>query len=257
MSSFIARDLAQETERIHAAICAKPLEASHRQALARLCLLRADYPKALKQLQLACQFDAALEAEAQLTRMLVLAEQTREAVFAGKILPDLLKPADDWLTALINALREPPDAAAALRREAFSSVSPSAGHCGESSSFQSFADGDDRLGPVFELILGGTYYWVPVDTVESLYVPTPASVVDLVWVPVELKLIGQAARIAYLPSRYVLLPEDQADESFLTGAKTDWQASPEGGWTGRGRRVWYADEVPLSLFEAGRITFER
>jgi type VI secretion system protein ImpE len=255
MNTFVARDLAQEAERINAAIRAQPLEASHRQALARLCLLRKEYPRALKQLQLACQFDADLEPEAQLSRMLVCAEQTREAVFAGKILPDLLAPASGWFENMIQALREPPEKAAAIRRDALAEAPPSAGHWGESSSFEWLADGDERLGPVFELILGGVYYWVPFDAVESLRVPTPGSAMDLVWTPVELKLTGQDARIAYMPSRYI--PEEQGEESLLSGAETVWQESPEGIWIGQGRRVWYADGEPFGMFEAGLIAFER
>jgi len=254
MSSFVTRDLAGEIERISTAVRAEPLNASHRLALARLRLVQGEYLKALQQFQLVCQFDAELAPEAQLVRMLVRAEQEREAVFAGKILPDLFREAPAWLDKMIAALREP--AAAEMRREALDEAQPSAGIFGET-SFEWIADGDERLGPVLEVILGGSYYWVPFEIVESLTVPAPSQAMDLVWAPVELTLVGQSANTVYMPSRYVLPPEGERAEPLLTGAETVWQETTDGIWWGRGRRMWYVDGEPLGMFEAGHITFRR
>ncbi|MDR2209575.1 MAG: hypothetical protein LBE22_11470 [Azoarcus sp.] len=259
MTLLISRGLDREMEDINAAIRANPLEASHRLALARLRLVQGEYPKALQQLQLACQFDAGLEPEAQLVRMLVRAEQVREAVFDGKILPDLLAAPPAWLEKLTGALRENGEKATAMRQEALSEASPSKGCYGESeSAFEWIADGDERLGPVIEVILGGTYYWISFDMVESLYIPAPKNVMELVWAPVDLKLIGHPAdTIAYMPARYVLPVEERTD-ALLVGTETVWRELPEGGgWQGHGRRVWYVDGEPLGMFEAGRIRFER
>jgi type VI secretion system protein ImpE len=260
MTLLISRGLAREMEDINAAIRAEPLAASHRLALARLRLVQGEYPKALQQLQLACQFDAELEPEAQLVRMLVRAEQIREAVFDGKILPDLLTAASGWLEKLIGALREGGEKAAAMRQEALSEAAPSKGGYGESESptkFEWIADGDERLGPVIEIILGGTYYWVPFDKVESLHIPPPKRVMELVWAPVDLKLVGHpASSIVYMPTRY-LPPREEGTDALLTGTETIWRELPGGGgWQGHGRRVWYVDGEPLGMFEAGRINLE-
>ena len=258
MTSLISRGLAREVEDIIAAIRIEPLAASHRLALARLKLVQGEYPKALQQLQLACQFEAGLEAEAQLVRMLVRAEQTREAVFDGKILPDLLAAAPAWLEKLIGALREDDEKAAAMRQEALSDAPPSKGCFGEAepSPFEWIADGDERLGPVIEIILGGTYYWIPFELVESLYIPIPKRAMELVWAPVDLKLAGHpASRIAYMPTRYIP-SKDGCAETLLTGVETVWQKLPSGGWQGQGRRVWYVDGDPLDMFEVGRLSFD-
>ncbi|MCL1791871.1 MAG: hypothetical protein FWG40_11130 [Peptococcaceae bacterium] len=129
MPSLITHDLVGELGRISASIRSEPLDASHRLALARLRLVQGEYLKALQQFQLACQFDAELMPEAQLARMLVRAEQEREAVFDGKILPDLFKAAPVWLDKMISALREPAGKAAEMRREALAEAQPSAGTC--------------------------------------------------------------------------------------------------------------------------------
>jgi len=259
MTSLINRGLAREMEDINAAIRAEPLAASHRLALGRLRLVQGEYPKALQQLQLACQFDAESEPEAQLIRMLVRAEQTREAVFEGKILPDLLEAAPAWLEKLIGALRESGEKATAMRQEALSEASPSKGHYGESepSPFEWIADGDERLGPVIEVVLGGTYYWIPFEKVESIHIPPPKRVMELVWAPVDLKLVGHpAGSIVYMPARYIPPREGERTDAILTGTETAWQELPGGGWQGHGRRTWYVDGEPLGMFEAGRISLE-
>ncbi|MDR2092616.1 MAG: hypothetical protein LBP58_04785 [Azoarcus sp.] len=255
MTSLITNGLQQEIEQINAAIRTEPLAASHRLALAQLRLVQGEYAKALQQLQLACQFDADLAPEAQLIRMLVRAEQTREAVFEGKILPDLLVPPPTWLENMIAALREEGDKAAELRQKALAEAPPSRGRHGET-AFEWIADGDERLGPVTEIILGGVYYWIPFDMVESLEIPAPKKAMELVWAAVDLKLSGQPARIAYMPSRYIL-PENERSDALLIGAETLWKELPGGTWRGCGRRAWLVDGEPLSMFEVGRMSFER
>ncbi len=256
MTSFTTSNLAQEVERISAAVRAQPLESSHRLAMAQLRLLRGEYSKALQQLQLACQFDADLMPEAQLIRMLVRSEQVREAVFAGKIMPDLLAVSPAWLENMINSFKESEGKAAAMRREALSEAPASKGVFGDSSPFEWIADGDERLGPVIEVMFGGSYYWIPFDMVVSLRVTPPQRAMDLVWAPVELELNGHPPRIAFMPSRYPLFPGEEYDETLLADAETVWHQSSDGLWRGYGRRVWYVDGEPLGMFEAGRIMFE-
>ncbi|MDR0702786.1 MAG: hypothetical protein LBF61_10375 [Azoarcus sp.] len=254
MTSLVTNGLQQEIEQINAAIRAEPLAASHRLALAQLRLVQGAYAKALQQLQLACQFDVDLIPEAQLIWALVRAEQTREAVFGGKILPDLLTPPSEWLESMIAALREADGKAAEMRRKALSEAPPSQGRYGET-AFEWIADGDERLGPVIEIILGGVYYWIPFDMVESLEIPAPKKAMELVWAPVDLKLPGHPAKIAYMPSRYIL-SENERSDALLVGAETLWKELPGGTWRGCGRRAWIVDGEPLSMFEVGRISFE-
>ena len=255
MTSLTKRGLAREIDDIGTAIRAEPLVASHRLALAHLRLVQAEYPKALQQLQLACQLDAGLEPEAQLIRMLVRSEQVREAVFSGKVLPDLLVPASDWLESMIGAFRKSDEEAGAARRAALDSAPANKGCRGESSPFEWIADGDERLGPVIEVILGGVYYWIPFDMVESLEIPPPGRPVDLVWSPVDLKLRNYPARAAYMPSRYIMAAEERTD-ALLSCAETVWRESSGATWRGIGGRVWHVDGEPLGMFEAGRIRIE-
>jgi len=253
MNSINTNDLSQEVERINAAIRSEPLKAIHRLALARLRLLLGDYAKSLQQVQLACQFNAEVVPEAQLIRMLIRAEQLRETVFAGTVMPDLLKPPSPWLEDMIKALRTPGEEGAALRRDALAQAPESAGSYGESSSFSWIADGDERLGPVLEVMFGDSYYWVPFELVASVNIPKPTNAMDLVWTPVELELIDHPRRIAYMPARYPSMAGDTVSESRLTGRETVWSETSEGVWIGQGRRVWYVDGDPVDMFEAGRI----
>jgi len=257
MPLLTTHNLTQEIDRISAEIRAKPVDASLRLALARLRLLKGEPQKALQQLQTACQFDRELAPEAQLTRMLVRAEQSRVAVFAGKILPDLFALPTPWLEKMMGALREAGEKGEALRREALEEAPPSAGTMGENTRFEWIADGDERLGPVIEVIVGGAYYWVPFEIVESVEIPKPDRVTDLVWTPVELKLIDQEARTVYMPARYPLAEGEETPDVLLAGAETEWIETPQGYWRGRGRRVWYIDGEAAGFYEARRIVIDR
>jgi type VI secretion system protein ImpE len=158
---------------------------------------------------------------------------------------------------MVMALREVDGKASMMRQEALSEAPASKGQWCESSLFEWIADGDGRLGPIIEVMLGCAYYWVPFDLVESLRVATPCRAMDLVWAPVELKMVGHPMRNAYMPSRYVLPPEEECDDALLTGTKTLWQESSDGLlWRGYGRKVWYVDGEAFSIFEANQITFE-
>lgn len=141
------------------------------------------------------------------------------------------------------------------RQAALSGAPPSRGCHGET-TFEWITDGDERLGPVIEIILGGVYYWIPFDMVESLEIPTPKKAMELVWAPVDLKLSGHSARVAYMSSRYIPMP-DECSDALLVGAETYWKELPGGAWRGCGRRAWIVDGELLSMFEAGRMNFER
>jgi protein involved in temperature-dependent protein secretion len=95
------------------------------------------------------QFDAELAPEAQLIRMLVRAEQTREAVFTGKILPDLLAPAPAWLESMIETLRQSGEEAARARRwppRPRASATMARGRLPHSSGLPTATNGSARAG---------------------------------------------------------------------------------------------------------------
>ncbi|MFN3988203.1 MAG: type VI secretion system accessory protein TagJ [Rhodocyclaceae bacterium] len=231
-----------------------PLVADHRRALAHLRVTTNEHTRALQQLQAASQLDPLLAPEAQLVRMLTRAEQMRSAVFDGKILPDVVASAPEWMEQLLAALRASDTEAATLREQALASAPACAGRLDED-AFEWLADGDERLGPVFELIFGGSYYWVPMDAVSHITMAAPSQLLDLVWAPVTVVLKGHAARSAFMPARYPLRSEDQPDDGLLLGDRTEWLESSAGCWIGRGRRTWHADGEPVAMFQAQRIDF--
>jgi protein involved in temperature-dependent protein secretion len=71
------------------------------------------------------------------------------------------------------------------------------------------------------------------------------------------KLVGHPYKVAYMPARYIL-PENREEHtnSLLIGTETIWWEFYDGFWQGYGRKTWFADGNPFSIFEASRIDIE-
>lgn len=247
--------LQQQVQAISERIKAAPLEASHRVALANLRLLQGDHRKALQQLQVACQMDAQWQPQAQLVRALVRAERQRVAVFEGKIKPDLVAAPPAWLHALIDALAAPPFEAATLRADALEQAPENPGSTDGTQLFDWLADGDGRLGPVFEVMLAGNYYWVPMSDVQSIAFQPIGQPIDLLWRACTLRLHNApvAERICHMPMRYPA----HLKATLAPGNETEWIEVPDTEeWIGLGQRIWYAADHPFSMSEVGTIEFQ-
>jgi len=69
-------------------------------------------------------------------------------------------------------------------------------------TFLWIADGDSRLGPCFEAIVGDRWGLVPFEAVTLLKTEGPKDLRDLVWLPAELSLRSGQSAAALLPARY-------------------------------------------------------
>ena len=258
MTSNLQRcSLNDSISEVSSLIRAQPLDASHRRALAYLRLVKGDYAGALQQLQVAVGLDASLSPEAQLLRMLVQAERLRTAAFRGSVFPDLMLPAPEWLNPLLMALRAEAPEARALRESALDAAPAPHGHTEHTGAFASFSDGDERIGPVLEVMVGGGYHWLPISSVASFSVQPPGRLPDLLWAPVHITLTNGIKRTGFMPARYPL-PEDVelSDSELLYGHRTEWTATKGAGWEGLGRRCWIVDGEMHSLFEVGTVELQ-
>jgi type VI secretion system protein ImpE len=120
------------------------------------CWRSRGWDRALTQLNLAAELDAATLAMAQMYRETLRCERLRADVFAGRRSPVVFGEPEEWMALLVEALlvTGTPRAgeAESLRARAFEAAPPSAGSI-DGTAFEWIADGDMRLGPVCEAII--------------------------------------------------------------------------------------------------------
>lgn len=241
--------------RVKDSIRSQPALADHRITLAHLLFLSANYEAGLKQCQVAVQLDASHTVSAQLARLLVIAERTREAVFGGQRAPAVLGESPAWVGHLVEALATDGESATGLRAQALDAAPPSSGQAGDM-NFDWLMDGDERLGPVFEVVIGGEYHWVPICALAEVQMEPPMQLIDLVWAPVRIVTVDGHQHLGFMPARYPVGADAPADDGLLRGGRTEWLQGPGESWHGAGRRVWFTSGDELPMFGAATIRFD-
>ena len=187
---------------------------------------------------------------AQVCRPAIGAEALRAEIFDGKRTPLIFGEPEDWVGWLVEAnkllaqghLKE----AAELRDRAFEQAPATSGTL-NGEPFEWIADADQRFGPVFELMMDGKYYWVPVQRIAKIEMEPPADLRDLVWAPATFTWATGAKAIGLIPVRYPGT-ETQGDALQKLARRTDW-TQREGTATGLGQRLLTTDAAEVPLLE--------
>lgn len=234
---------------------AKPADAKLRVFLFQLLCVQGQWDRALNQLTVSAEMDAAALPMAQAYRECIQCERLREEVFAGRKAPLLFGEPETWLALLIEALlregRGDHDDAARLREQAFEQA-PSTPGTVDGKAFEWIADADMRLGPVLEAVVNGRYYWIPFSRLASITVEEPSDLRDRVWMPSTLKFSNGGEVVAFLPTRYA--GTDLADPQLALARRTDWTEAAPGVYLGRGQRMLTTDQGDLALMDMRSVT---
>jgi type VI secretion system protein ImpE len=226
-----------------------PSDAKLRVFLFQLLAVSGQWDRALTQLNLAGEMDAANLAMVQTYRETLQCEVLRHEVFAGKRSPLVFGEPQQWVALLIEAARLGAEGRHAqsqeVRAQAFEEAPTAAGRIDEQ-PFEWIADADPRLGPVLEAIVNGRYYWVPMHNVHSLEMEAPEDLRDLVWAPANFTWTNGGTTVGFIPSRY---PNSHAsdDGHVRLARKTEWIEQAEDLYHGLGQRMLATDvdEYPL------------
>ena len=246
---------------LQAQIRSQPADAKLRVFLFQLLCVQGDWARALNQLTVASELDAATLPMAQAYRECIQCELLRDQVFKGQKAPLLFGEPETWLALLIEALlregRGEVDAAARLREQAFAEAPATAGSAvgAEPASAQAFewiADADMRLGPVLEAVINGKYYWVPWNRLSSVTIEAPTDLRDRVWMPSSLVFSNGGEQVAFLPTRYA--GTNLADPLLALARKTEWTEPHPGLFAGAGQRMLATDAGDLALMDLRSIT---
>jgi len=228
-----------------------PADGKLRVFLFQLLCVLGQWDRALTQLNVAADLDPANLLMAEVCRQALVCEAFRREVFAGDKLPLVLGEPAEWIGWLIQAnqmtARGEHAEAQALRGKAFDAA-PAIGGMINGQAFEWVSDGDQRLGPVLEVIVDGKYYWVPFSNIRELTIEKPTDLRDIAWIPATFTWANAGRAVGFIPTRYSG-SEDSSDSAIRLARKTDWQELPEGLATGLGQRVFATDQAEVGLLE--------
>jgi type VI secretion system protein ImpE len=121
--------------------------------------------------------------------------------------------------------------------------------------FADLRDGDPRIGPRLEIIVGGRYTWMPLEHLASLSMEPPKRLRDLYWAPVQIEtteaLAGYSGE-ALLPIMTPLAWQ-HPDESVRLGRQTDWIELDSGEEAPVGQKLLLVDDEEFPLLEVREL----
>lgn len=213
------------------------------------------WSRALTQLDVLANCGADEHLMARIFQPVVRCEMLRADIFAGNRTPVIFGEPSEWMSWLVQAnelaAKGQYTAAQALRDKAFEAAPGTPGKL-NGNPFEWIADSDPRLGPVFEVILEGSYFWVPMCRVKQMIVEAPTDLRDLVWAPIQFIWANGGEASGHMPTRYPGT-ELQSDNQLRLARKTDWVERDGGYNLGLGQRMLATDAEEAPLLECRTI----
>lgn len=249
-------DVRQALDLLKAEVRRAPRDAKLRTFLFQMFCITGEWDRALTQLGVAGELDAAASAMVQTYRVLVRCEVLREKVFAAARTPTVIGDPGEWLPLLIEALRllaaGDPAGAARLRDAAFEAA-PTTVVTLDGTAAEWVADADPRLGPVIEAVIDGKYVWVPHHRIAAIEIDAPQDLRDQVWMPVTFTWTNEGSAVGFIPTRYPGTTAS-ADPALLLARRTEWLETED--WSiPIGQRMFVTDAAETALMDIRRIQF--
>lgn len=232
--------------------------ASLRIFLFQLLCVMGQWNRALTQLDVAAELDAAALPMAQTYRTAIRCEALRADVFAGRRTPVVFGEPQPWIALLLEALKL--DAAgdvcgAARAREQAFDAAPAGGGSIDGTRFAWLADADQRLGPVLEAIVNGRYYWIPFARMGRIVLDAPEDLRDLAWTPATFTFSSGGDAVGLVPTRYADTVAAGVDE-LLLARRTEWVERGRMSGYGLGQRMLATDGGEYALMDVRTIEFD-
>jgi type VI secretion system protein ImpE len=220
--------------------------------LFQLLAVMGQWSRALTQLNVAGELDAATLPMVQTCRAAIQCEALRAEIFAGKRAPLIFGEPAPWLAQLVEALQHDatdPARAAAAREQAFEAAPASSGSI-DGVAFAWLADADERLGPVCEAVIEGRYFWIPLSRIARIEFEPPGDLRDSVWTGATFTWTNGASTVGLIPTRYSGTVS-VAEDSLLLARRTEWIDGEI-----RGQRMFVSDAGDHPLMNARLVVFD-
>ncbi|WP_027159859.1 type VI secretion system accessory protein TagJ [Methylobacter luteus] len=232
-----------------------PANPKLRTFLFQLLTVLGEWDRALTQLTVAGELDAANLPMVQTYREAIRCEVLRKEIFSGHKTPVVFGDPAQWIALLQEALKLTAEnrfaEARNLRDQAFDLAPVTPGSI-NGDAFNWIADADTRLGPMLEAIVNGRYYWVPFHQIREIHIEEPADLRDFVWMPAHFTWTNGGEAFGLIPTRYP--GSETADEPAIRLArKTQWQELAEETFIGLGQRLLSTGENDYAVMDVREI----
>jgi type VI secretion system protein ImpE len=256
--SLHAGDLSACLTELQTEVRRNPAEARPRIFLAQLLMVLGQWDRALTQLNVISEMDASAIPMARTYTAAIQCEQLRASILKGERSPLIFGDPEPWLALVVQGLAALAGGRAQqadeIRAEAFETAPASSGSL-NGTAFEWIADADSRLGPVLEVLLNGSYYWVPFHRIAAIEFEKPADLRDMVWLPAQFTWANGGEAVGFIPTRYAGT-ESSSESALRLARRTDWAQIGTDAFAGLGQRVLAtsADEVPILEVRELRLT---
>jgi type VI secretion system protein ImpE len=256
--SFRAGNLADSLAELQAEIRQNAADPKRRIFLSQLLMLMGQWDRAVTQLNVIGEMDPAALPMARAYRSAIECEMFRTQVFAGERSPLVFGDPEPWIAQLLSAL--PAEAhgkfneAAEVRAQALEEAPATVGSM-NGEAFEWLADSDGRLGPILEVLLNGSYYWVPVHRIQRIVIETPSDARDLVWLPAQFTWTNQGEAFGFIPTRYPGSDRIE-DDAIRLARSTQWNEVAPDVFHGVGQRLLTTDAAEYGLLEVREVIFQ-
>ncbi len=248
----LEKALATLTEEVRS----KPSKVELRIFLFQLLSVLGQWDRAITQLNVAAEMDSDALLMATVYRSALNCEVLRANVFSGERTPLIFGEPLEWMVWLTQVpgllAADKLSAAADLRDRAFEAAPTISGHI-DGQAFDWIADADARLGPTLEAIVDGKYYWIPFERIQDIRIEEPVNLRDVIWATATFTWANQGHAVGMIPGRYPG-SEEEADNSFRLGRKTDWRDAGNNMFMGIGQRMLATDQGEYPLLEIRELS---
>lgn len=256
---FASGDLSGAIELLTQAVKRNPTDRDSRGLLAEFLCIAGEFERADKQLDTLGNQDIEAAPALAMFRQVLRAEIARREFFVEGRAPEFIGNPTPTLKKHLEAsvyLRDAEVAhAAELLNEAEEMRPTIPGVC-DGQAFDDWRDLDDLTAGFLEVLTTtGSYYWVPMESVESLEFTAPQRPRDLIWRRTQLAVRGGPEGEVFVPATYANPVAESSDRTRL-GQMTDWQGGENAPVLGMGQRTFLVGEEARPIMQIEAATFD-
>lgn len=235
----------------------KPTDITARIFLFELSCFTGDWERATKQLEVIGQQDVNAMIGTQIYKQNLEAERDRLRCFDDGMIPECLLPPPKYVENLLIVNKHIGEDKLAEARQLLDEAEeerPAFSGKINGEEFNDFRDCNDLTASLFEVIVKGSYTWVPFEQVREIKFSESKTLRDFYWRQAEVEMINGTKGEMFMPTLYVNTWKSDNDELRL-GRTADWRVLGEDIYIGEGARVFQYDGGYKPLAEIETIEF--